>query len=413
MSSSDSELEEDEEEILVYVEFDNCGTNDMFSTENLKLDMLGLDSDHPIMQVNGKFFEGTYEDAIGTYLFFEKDVNPVIDDPVFDKVPTLKYFKKTRKLLKMQRAFVVPRYEVLGDSNHSQSIPNKNTIKAAGVPPKYQEDAFAFWENARNKRITALNEYLRKQEFRKELRLRGFEPESESDEDNPFAIYKYIENESKVAKTDDQNIDYESQIEKLENTLQMTELGTEQAKNSPKKLTVIDPGPSTSKSSMPWIEDDVPKSQSMAQKVKSIGKVKEKIIKGKVEKKILRKKKFSISHKLLNETSNEQSLENSDDKNEFYQEDSEKSIKNDEVIDINKLDEADKVEDALGTKLEEMEIDEIAIENSERLLANELKLNDSFISDKNKKKQEKREAKMREISEKLKALSQPSKAPNS
>jgi hypothetical protein len=54
MSSSDSELEEDEEEILVYVEFDNCGTNDMFSNENLKLDMLGLDSDHPVMQVNGK-----------------------------------------------------------------------------------------------------------------------------------------------------------------------------------------------------------------------------------------------------------------------------------------------------------------------------------------------------------------------
>jgi hypothetical protein len=87
-----------------------------------------------------QFFEGTYEDAIGTYLFFEKDLNPIIDDPVFDKVPTLKYFKKTRKLLKMQRAFVVPRYEVLGDSSHSQSIPNLDTIREAGVPVKYQED---------------------------------------------------------------------------------------------------------------------------------------------------------------------------------------------------------------------------------------------------------------------------------
>ena len=54
MSNSDSELEEDEEEILVYVEFDNCATNDVFSSENLKLDMLGLDSEHPVMQVNGK-----------------------------------------------------------------------------------------------------------------------------------------------------------------------------------------------------------------------------------------------------------------------------------------------------------------------------------------------------------------------
>lgn len=54
MADSDSELEEDEEEILVYVEFDDCETNDVFCTENLNLDMLGLDSDHPVMQVNGK-----------------------------------------------------------------------------------------------------------------------------------------------------------------------------------------------------------------------------------------------------------------------------------------------------------------------------------------------------------------------
>ena len=54
MSNSDSELEEDEEEILVYVEFDNCMTNDVFKSENLQLDMLGIDSDHPVMQVNGK-----------------------------------------------------------------------------------------------------------------------------------------------------------------------------------------------------------------------------------------------------------------------------------------------------------------------------------------------------------------------
>lgn len=54
MADSDSELEDDEEEVLVYVEFDDCETNDVFSNDNLKLDMLGLDSDYPVMQVNGK-----------------------------------------------------------------------------------------------------------------------------------------------------------------------------------------------------------------------------------------------------------------------------------------------------------------------------------------------------------------------
>lgn len=40
----------------------------------------------------------------------------------------------------MQRAFVMPRYEVVGDSEHSRSVPNIDTIKEAGIPMKYQEE---------------------------------------------------------------------------------------------------------------------------------------------------------------------------------------------------------------------------------------------------------------------------------
>lgn len=47
-------MDEDEEEILVYVEFENCNENNTFSNKNLKLDMIGIDTEHPIMQVNGK-----------------------------------------------------------------------------------------------------------------------------------------------------------------------------------------------------------------------------------------------------------------------------------------------------------------------------------------------------------------------
>lgn len=87
-----------------------------------------------------QFYEGTYEDAMGTYMFFEKDDNPKVDDEVFDKVPSLKYYAKTRKLLKMQRVFTKPRVEVLGDSEHESCIPNTDTLSQAGVPPKYQEE---------------------------------------------------------------------------------------------------------------------------------------------------------------------------------------------------------------------------------------------------------------------------------
>lgn len=73
-------------------------------------------------------------------MFFEKDDNPHVDDVVFDKVPTLKYFAKTRKVLKMQRVFTKPRVEIFGDPEHDSCIPNTDTLSQAGVPPKYQEE---------------------------------------------------------------------------------------------------------------------------------------------------------------------------------------------------------------------------------------------------------------------------------
>lgn len=95
-----------------------------------------LSSKHSPLQ----FYEGTYHDAVGTYMFFDHDDFPVVDDPVFDTPATLKYFAKTRKLLKMERVFAMQRTEVLGDLDHNYCIPNIDTIKEAGVPPKYQED---------------------------------------------------------------------------------------------------------------------------------------------------------------------------------------------------------------------------------------------------------------------------------
>ena len=73
-------------------------------------------------------------------MFFDKDNHATVDDPVFEMAPTLKYMAKTRKVLKMQRVFVTPRTEVLGDSEHKDCIPNLDTVKQAGVPPKYQEE---------------------------------------------------------------------------------------------------------------------------------------------------------------------------------------------------------------------------------------------------------------------------------
>lgn len=223
---SDIELGEDEEDFLVYVELEGFVNNNIFSNEELQLDMIGIDTDHPIMQIGGKFYEGTYEDAVGTYMFFDKDDQPVINDPVFDQVPTLKYFGKTRKVLKMERIFVKQRVEVLGDSEHSKCIPNIDIIKEAGVPPMYQSQALSFWKDIRNERIDDLCVYLEKQKIREEKKSQGIELDSESDEDTPFAMYKY-----KKKMKNEQNLENSN----IKPSVDVVNSSTSQ-KNSPKEV---------------------------------------------------------------------------------------------------------------------------------------------------------------------------------
>lgn len=72
-------------------------------------------------------------------MFFTSDDTCAVNDHVFDAASNLKYFAKTRKFLKMQRIFIKPRTEVLGDSEDPQCIPNFSTLKQAGIPLRYYE----------------------------------------------------------------------------------------------------------------------------------------------------------------------------------------------------------------------------------------------------------------------------------
>lgn len=101
---------------------------------------------------------------------------------------------------------------------------------------------------------------MKKQKFRKELRSRGFEPESDSDEDNPFAMYKYAEDEinTKNEKNNSNDMNCDVQHKDTKDVPQESEFISEKTVKSLKKLTVIDPGPSTSQSSTPWIDDKLP-----------------------------------------------------------------------------------------------------------------------------------------------------------
>lgn len=68
---SDTELFEDEEEVLVYVEFEGFVNNNIFTNGQLQLDMVGIDTDHPIMQIDGRvlFFICYFFDILIEFIY--------------------------------------------------------------------------------------------------------------------------------------------------------------------------------------------------------------------------------------------------------------------------------------------------------------------------------------------------------
>ncbi|KAK7597762.1 hypothetical protein V9T40_009987 [Parthenolecanium corni] len=103
---NDDNFSEEEEEILVYVNFedlaDDYSMKDLASTK-----ILGLDSDEPIVQMGNKVFGGSWNEVVGTALFFEPTA-PVPKRCYFsEKVSKpLKYFNKTTKQLNLKRIFI-------------------------------------------------------------------------------------------------------------------------------------------------------------------------------------------------------------------------------------------------------------------------------------------------------------------
>ncbi|XP_038208826.1 general transcription factor 3C polypeptide 6 [Zerene cesonia] len=97
-------LSETEEEIYVYVEFDESVSIEKYGN----LHVLGIDTKNPIIQLDETFCSGNFENPLGTYMFFEDDPSAHTDDPLFDKLPdkNLKYLLKTRKFIKAEHVYV-------------------------------------------------------------------------------------------------------------------------------------------------------------------------------------------------------------------------------------------------------------------------------------------------------------------
>ncbi|KAK3920235.1 General transcription factor 3C polypeptide 6 [Frankliniella fusca] len=102
----------EEEEILVYMQFDSKLDSDLLQPHT-PFKIIGVDSETPVLQLGNQVFEGNWKDTVGTAVFFEEHPSTSSGDPVFTKNPssTLHYHSKTQKALAMSRIFVKPKEE--------------------------------------------------------------------------------------------------------------------------------------------------------------------------------------------------------------------------------------------------------------------------------------------------------------
>ena len=93
----------------------------------LTIQIAGLDSDEPILQIGNEIFAGTFEDSPETSVFFRcTEANPHLDqtkeqDPVFSRdLPTTKstFECKTSKVLRFKRVFLSPKEPTTQDTNN-------------------------------------------------------------------------------------------------------------------------------------------------------------------------------------------------------------------------------------------------------------------------------------------------------
>ncbi|XP_058060764.1 general transcription factor 3C polypeptide 6 [Anopheles bellator] len=96
-----------EEEMLLSADFETYLTTNDVGAANVQV--IGLDTDSPIIQVNDEVYRGTYDFACGTNVFFEKDRQwtPAADSLFETPVKQMyRYMDKSDKILRMKRIFL-------------------------------------------------------------------------------------------------------------------------------------------------------------------------------------------------------------------------------------------------------------------------------------------------------------------
>ncbi|XP_055643210.1 uncharacterized protein LOC129779645 [Toxorhynchites rutilus septentrionalis] len=103
-----------EEEMLLYADFENYLSQEELTDPNVRVKIVGIESENPIIQVNNDIYKGTYDFAVGTNVFFEEDSKGKASiDPLYSANPEklYKYVGQSTKVLTMKRIFITPKTE--------------------------------------------------------------------------------------------------------------------------------------------------------------------------------------------------------------------------------------------------------------------------------------------------------------
>ena len=117
----ESEWEETVEEQCILVEFAGNTGSDALNQDKISINVLGMETDKPIIKIGRHLYEGKYYDTIGTELFFTEAQGEPPSDTLFDTKleKKLEFYGKTNTKLVISRTFAKPREK----SKNSADIP--------------------------------------------------------------------------------------------------------------------------------------------------------------------------------------------------------------------------------------------------------------------------------------------------
>lgn len=104
-----------EEEMLLFADFEKHLTQEELADPNVRVKVIGIETEHPVIQINNDVYKGTYDFALGTNVFLEEDEKGKASvDSLYCPNPA-KLYKlagQTTKVLKMERIFITPKTDM-------------------------------------------------------------------------------------------------------------------------------------------------------------------------------------------------------------------------------------------------------------------------------------------------------------